>query len=49
MEYFNGCLGAKMDMLGKVDFCKAALAEQAHELVVAKPLSCTIGHAFLLL
>jgi hypothetical protein len=37
-----------MDMLAKVDFCKATSSQESRQTVVAEPLAETINHGLLL-
>src|SRR5260370_23537310 len=42
MQYFDGRLGAKMQVFSQIDFSKATSPEQPEQAVVAKPLSRTV-------
>src|SRR5260370_39958582 len=43
MQYFDGRLGAKMQVFSQIDFSKATSPEQPEQAVVAKPVSRTVS------
>src|SRR5262245_30641865 len=47
MEYFDGCLRAKVDVFAQVDLSEPPAPEQLGEMIVAEVLSYIVLHRYL--